>query len=127
MKRGVSIAELVRRPGVSVRDLEPWFHALPEAVAEQADIATKYEGYIQRQLAEVEKFRRLEKLALPEGLRYGEIAGLRIEARQKLDRMRPKSIGQAMRISGVSPADISVLMVEVERRRRSAEKGEQNG
>ena len=127
LKRGVSIAELVRRPGVSVRDLEPWFHALPEAVAEQADIATKYEGYIQRQLAEVEKFRRLEKLALPEGLRYGEIAGLRIEARQKLDRMRPKSIGQAMRISGVSPADISVLMVEVERRRRSAEKGEQNG
>ena len=100
---------------------------MPEAVAEQADIATKYEGYIQRQLAEVEKFRRLEKLALPEGLRYGEIAGLRIEARQKLDRMRPKSIGQAMRISGVSPADISVLMVEVERRRRSAEKGEQNG
>ena len=75
------------------------------------EISIKYEGYINRQIRQAEQFKRLESKKLPDGIDYSSIDGLRIEARQKLDKIRPKSLGQASRISGVNPADIAVLMV----------------
>ena len=80
-------------------------------VAEQVEISLKYEGYIKRQLAQVEQFRRLEEKELPADIDYAKIASLRIEARQKLNKIRPRSVGQASRISGVSPADITALLL----------------
>ena len=82
-----------------------------EAVQEAVEITVKYQGYISRQLRQVEEMKRLERTPLPEGLEYSAIQGLRLEARQKLDRIRPKNLGQASRVSGVSPADVAVLMV----------------
>ena len=90
---------------------------LPKEVREQVNILIKYEGYINRQMKQVAEFKRLEKKKLPEELNYSEIHGLRIEAVQKLNRVRPVSIGQASRISGVSPADISVLLIYLEQRK----------
>ena len=78
---------------------------------EQVEIELKYEGYIKKQLAQVEEMRRLEGRLLPEGIDYGTIRGLSLEAQEKLARVRPRSIGQASRISGVSPADVSVLLI----------------
>ena len=83
-------------------------------MTEQAEIRLKYDGYIKRQLREVEEFTRMEERRLPEGIDYDDVPGLRIEAREKLKKIRPVSFGQAGRISGVSPADISVLMIYVE-------------
>ncbi len=88
-------------------------------MAEQVNINIKYDGYIRRQLKQVEQFKKLETKRLPEDLDYEEISGLRIEAKQKLKEYRPVSIGQASRISGVSPADISVLLVYMESYRRN--------
>ena len=84
---------------------------LPFAVCEQVEISLKYEGYINRQLSQVEQFRKLEAKELPADIDYTKISSLRIEARQKLDKVRPASVGQASRISGVSPADVSALLL----------------
>ena len=117
---GFSLAELIRRPQISYADTAPFDPArpeLPKAVTEQAEIRLKYDGYIKRQLRQVEEFTRMEERALPPDIDYGKVTGLRIEAREKLEKIRPVSFGQASRISGVSPADISVLMVYMESRR----------
>jgi tRNA uridine 5-carboxymethylaminomethyl modification enzyme len=94
---------------------------LDEQVEEQINIHIKYEGYIQRQLKQVERFKKLENKLIPSGIDYESIHGLRIEARQKLAAIQPASIGQASRISGVSPSDISVLVVYLEKLRRSGD------
>ncbi|MFA9379483.1 MAG: tRNA uridine-5-carboxymethylaminomethyl(34) synthesis enzyme MnmG [Acetanaerobacterium sp.] len=115
---GARLAELIRRPQVSYAALAPFDPerpALARLVCEQAEIEIKYEGYIKRQLAQVEQMRRLEKRPLSPDTPYREIDSLRLEAREKLSRIKPLSIGQASRISGVSPADISVLLVWMER------------
>ena len=85
--------------------------SLSKSISDQVEIAIKYEGYISKQLAQIEQMRRLEKKLLPEDADYNAIEGLRLEAREKLSEIRPRSIGQASRISGVSPADISVLVI----------------
>jgi len=102
--------ELLRRPGTSIRDVLP---GLPPDVAEQVEIEVKYEGYIRRQRLEVEKFRRLENRPIPEGFDYRRIRHLRFEAREKLERIRPSSLGQASRIAGVTPADLQILMAHL--------------
>ena len=123
MKNGSSLAELIRRPELSYKILAPLDKKrpeLPEDVAEQVNINIKYDGYIRRQLKQVEQFKKLETKRLPEDLDYDMVNGLRIEAKQKLKEYRPVSIGQASRIAGVSPADISVLLVYMESYRRNA-------
>ena len=117
---GVSLADLIRRPQLDYKMLAPFDHerpVLPRAVWYQAEISLKYAGYIKRQLKQVEEFSRMEERVLPDDINYDEVAGLRLEAREKLKKIRPHSFGQASRISGVSPADISVLMVWMEGRR----------
>ena len=116
---GVSLADLLRRPQITYADLAPFDPArpeLPHVVTEQAEIRLKYAGYIQRQLRQVAEFTRLEERLLPQDLDYREVSCLRLEARQKLNDIRPASLGQASRISGVSPADITTLMVYLESR-----------
>ena len=116
---GVSLLALLRRPEIHYRDLaqfDPDFPDLPEEVAEQVEIRVKYEGYIQRQLQEVADFQKMEDHALPPELDYSAIQGLRLEAREKLQAVRPLNLGQASRISGVSPADVAALMIYLERR-----------
>ena len=113
---GTSLAALIRRPQISYADLEEFDGerpALPEAVRAQVEIRLQYDGYIRRQLRQVEDFRRMEDKSLPADIDYDGIAGLRLEAREKLKRIRPASFGQASRISGVSPADVAVLMIYV--------------
>lgn len=117
---GVSLADLIRRPQLDYKMLAPFDPerpGLPRAVWYQAEISLKYEGYIKRQLKQVEEFSRMEERVLPDDINYDEVAGLRLEAREKLKKIRPHSFGQASRISGVSPADISVLMVWMEGKR----------
>ena len=87
---------------------------LPDDVIEQVEIQIKYAGYIKKQLMEVEEIKRLEQKKLPEDLDYGQINGLRLEAREKLQRVQPRDIGQASRISGVNPADVSTLLIWLE-------------
>lgn len=114
LNTAITLAELIRRPELSyelLSDLDKDRKPLPKDVIEQVDINIKYEGYIKRQISQVEQFRKLENKKLPEELDYNLIKSLRIEARQKLINFRPVSIGQASRLSGVSPADISVLLV----------------
>ena len=116
---GVSLADLLRRPQITYADLAPFDSArpeLPHVVTEQAEIRLKYAGYIQRQLRQVAEFTRLEERLLPQDLDYQKVSCLRLEARQKLSDIRPASLGQASRISGVSPADIATLMVYLESR-----------
>ena len=111
------LADLLRRPQVSYADIAPFDPdrpALPEAVTQEVEIQVKYAGYLQRQLKQVEDFRKEESRLLPAHIDYESIAGLRLEARQKLGQIRPMSIGQAGRISGVSPADIAVLLIWLE-------------
>ena len=111
---GIKLAELLRRPELSYLSLEKIDTerpSLPRGVRVTAEISIKYEGYIKRELAEVEKQKRLEDKVLPQDIDYKKILGLRLEAAEKLDRIRPLNIGQASRISGVSPADIGVLLI----------------
>ena len=111
------LADLLRRPGVGYADLAPFDPnrpELPEAVTEEVEIQVKYAGYLERQARHVEAFRKEESRLLPAGIDYHAITGLRLEARQKLDAIRPMSIGQAGRISGVSPSDIAVLLIWLE-------------
>ena len=117
---GISLAELIKRPELSydiVAPLDPKRPKLMRGVAEQVNIHMKYDGYIQRQMRQVEQFQKLENKKLPDSLDYNEVPSLRTEARQKLTAVRPLSIGQASRISGVSPADISVLLVWLEHKK----------
>ena len=111
---GTTLAELIRRPELSYEKLEPidiYRPDIPIDVKEQVNINIKYEGYIKRQMRQVEQFKKLENKKIPDDINYDEIQSLRIEAKQKLNQIRPASIGQASRISGVSPADVSVLLV----------------
>ncbi len=113
---GAKLADLVRRPELSYELLAPVDSTrppLPRAVRFSAEVRVKYDGYIRRELAEVKKLQKLEEKLLPPDINYAAIGGLRLEARQKLNKIRPRSLGQAMRISGVSPADISVLMIRL--------------
>ena len=119
LKSGTTIAELIRRPELNYHVLAPIDkerQELPEDVCEQVEINIKYDGYIRRQMKQVEQFKKLEQKKIPEDIDYEDVGSLRIEARQKLESYRPISIGQASRISGVSPADISVLLVYLESR-----------
>ena len=111
---GVRLAELLRRPQVTYAALEPVDTnrpLLPKAVLESVEIELKYEGYIRRQMADIEEMRRVERKELPPDINYQAIVGLRLEAIEKLEKVRPANLGQAGRVSGVSPADISVLMI----------------
>ena len=114
LEQAVRLPELLRRPHISYEDLAPFDPerpVLPRAVTEQVEIAIKYEGYIQKQLRQVEQMKRLERKTIPDDLDYAALSGLRLEAREKLARVRPLNLGQASRISGVSPADIAVLLL----------------
>ena len=114
LNSGTTLAELIRRPELSyekLADIDEGRPKLPYDVEEQVNINIKYDGYIRRQMRQVEQFKKLENRKIPEDINYDEIKSLRIEAKQKLNAIRPASIGQASRISGVSPADVSVLLV----------------
>ncbi len=114
---GVRMVELLKRPQISYADLAPFDTErpdLPYEVFEQVEISIKYEGYLKRQEAQVAEMRRLEVKKLPEDINYSKIVGLRLEAIEKLNKVRPENIGQASRISGVSPADISVLLIRLQ-------------
>ena len=118
---GCRLIDLLRRPQVSYEDLRPFDPAdpdLPPAVREQVEITVKYEGYIRRQEKQVEEFEKLERRRLPPDMDYRHIQGLRLEAREKLAALRPENLGQAGRISGVSPADVAALMVYLHTRER---------
>lgn len=149
IRSGASLAELLRRPELDYRSLEAIDPGRPgslrssntgkyNSVAEEVEISVKYDGYIKRQMMQVEQFRKMERKKIPAGINYEEIYGLRLEARQKLSQVRPESVGQASRISGVSPADISVLLIYLNTRygregrredtgRDDGQAGERNG
>jgi len=115
---GARLADLLRRPRVSYADLvefDPRRPKLSQPVQEAVEIGIKYAGYIGRQQRQVEELRRMESRALPADMDYSSIQGLRLEARQKLDKLRPMNLGQAGRISGVSPADLAALMIYLEK------------
>ena len=117
LKTGSNLAELMCRPELDYEklgEIDPDREELPESVTDQVEIEIKYEGYIERQLRQVEQFKKMEKKRIPKDIDYDEVPSLRIEARQKLKEFRPVSMGQASRISGVSPADISVLLIYME-------------
>ena len=117
LANGASLADLIRRPQLCYTDLAPFDAERPllsRSVLTEVEISLKYEGYIARQLKQVAEFTRLEERAIPPELNYDRIIGLRIEAREKLKKIRPENLGRASRISGVSPADISVLMIAME-------------
>jgi len=127
LKTGTTLGELIRRPELDyemLAELDPERPLLNRGVDEQVNINIKYEGYIKRQLKQVEQFKKLENKKIPETIRYEEIHGLRIEAQQKLNLYRPISVGQAFRISGVSPADVSVLLIYMEQMNRHPRHGE---
>ena len=119
LKSGITLAELIKRPELDYDKLEELDEERPELAAdvrEQVNIEIKYEGYIKRQLQQVEQFGKLENKKLSENFDYSEVNSLRREAVQKLNKVQPATIGQASRISGVSPADISVLLVHFTRK-----------
>ena len=116
---GARLIDLLRRPQMTYDELmtfDPAAPSLPKAVREQVEISVKYEGYIRRQLSQVEEFEKLEQRTLPPDMDYASIQGLRLEAREKLSAVRPLNLGQASRISGVSPADMGALMIYLEKR-----------
>lgn len=120
LRSGIALSELLKRPELTYEDfkeVDTTRPTLPSEVVEQVMIELKYEGYISRQLKQVEQFKKLEKKRIPEDINYDDVYSLRLEAKQKLKEVHPVSIGQASRISGVSPADISVLLVYLEQRR----------
>jgi len=111
---GIKLYDLLKRPEITyeaLREIDDEMPDLPMSFAEQVSVSVKYEGYIAKQLQQIEQFKKMEQKMIPEDIDYDQIPGLRIEARQKLARQRPASVGQASRISGVSPADISVLLI----------------
>lgn len=126
LTQSTPLADLLKRPEITYEDIKKIksdFPPLPEEVTEQVEIQIKYEGYIRRQREQVERFKRLEDKKIPEWISYDDIKSISTEAKQKLGKLRPSSVGQASRVSGVSPADISTLLVYIEqtRRRRSQE------
>ncbi len=124
VKSGVTLASLIKRPELGYKKTEsadPDRPELSDDIAEQVEIRLKYEGYINRQKQQVEQFKKMENRLLPADCDYSQIHGLRLEARQKLNKLQPKSLGQASRISGVSPSDVSVLTVWLESRNRSSD------
>ena len=119
MNTGIKLAELIKRPQLGydiLKDFDKDRPDLPKDVTEQVEIALKYEGYIKRQEAKVEEMRRLEVKKIPADIDYDDVYSLRLEAREKLKKVRPESVGQASRISGVSPSDISVLLIYLSKR-----------
>ena len=119
LKSSATLAELIRRPELtyeSLKEIDAERPLLPEDVCEQVNIYIKYEGYLQRQMKQVEQFKKLEQRKIPEHMDYDSVPSLRIEARQKLKQYQPSSIGQASRLAGVSPADISVLLIYLEKK-----------
>ena len=117
-RHGGKLSDLLRRPRVTYADLAPFDPERPELdrlVTEQVEIQLKYRGYIERQMRQVEEFQRMESHRLPADLDYDQLAGLRLEAREKLKAIRPLNLGQASRISGVSPADVAALMIHLEK------------
>lgn len=119
LKSSATLAELIRRPELTydmLAEIDPERPQLPEEVGEQVNIYIKYDGYLQRQMKQVEQFKKLEARKIPADLDYDAVPSLRIEARQKLKQYQPMSIGQASRLAGVSPADVSVLLVYLEKR-----------
>ena len=117
VKTGIKMSELIKRPELDyekLKDADPERPELPYDVIEEAEIKLKYDGYIKRQIAQAQQAQKMETRRIPHNINYSEIHGLRLEARQKLDKIRPESLGQASRISGVSPADISVLIIWLE-------------
>ncbi|GFZ33333.1 tRNA uridine 5-carboxymethylaminomethyl modification enzyme MnmG [Clostridium zeae] len=128
LKKPISMYELIKRPELdyfSVAELDKERQDLPYDIGEQVNIISKYEGYIEKQLEQVEQFKKFENRQIPEDIDYGNVNSLRIEAVQKLSKIRPISIGQASRISGVSPADISVLLIHLESLYRRNTKAEE--
>ena len=122
LDKPTSLADLLKRPEISyeeITQLSPPPQSLPEAVEEQVEIQIKYDGYIRRQAVQIEQFKKLEHFRIPSSFEYESIYGLKTEAREKLATIRPTSIGQASRIPGVSPADISILMVWVQGQKRT--------
>ncbi|ABP68335.1 glucose inhibited division protein A [Caldicellulosiruptor saccharolyticus DSM 8903] len=120
---GVKLSELLKRPELSyeaLREIDPQRPDLPRSVKEEVEIEIKYEGYIKKQLQQIEQFKKLENKKIPEWVDYNQISGLSTEAKQKLSQIRPASIGQASRISGVSPADISVLLIWLEQAKKGS-------
>ena len=121
VKTGIKLSDMIKRPELDyekLAEVDPDRPDLPDAVCEQVEIKLKYDGYIRRQASQAEQMKKMENRLLPEDIEYANIHGLRLEARQKLDKIRPKSLGQASRISGVSPSDISVLVIWLESRKR---------
>ena len=117
LNNGIKLIELLKRTELKYADLKEIDEDMPELSREEAaevEIEVKYEGYIKLQLAQVEKFKKLENKLLPDNINYLNLQGISLEARQKLDKFRPNSVGQASRISGISPADISVLLIYLE-------------
>lgn len=122
IETGIKLAELIKRTEISYEDLKAFDKdrvELPKNVIKEVEIELKYEGYIKMQEAQVERFKKLENKMLSENIIYADMKGLSLEARQKLDKFKPSSVGQASRISGVSPADISVILIWLEQNRRS--------
>lgn len=125
LKTGTNLAELLCRPELSyelLAEIDPDREQLPDDVIEQVEIEIKYEGYIERQMRQIEQFRKMERKLIPDAIDYDDVPSLRLEARQKLKDFHPVSVGQASRISGVSPADISVLLVYLEQYKHKIEK-----
>ena len=118
IKTGVRLSDLIRRPQMDYLSLAPFDKerpSLPFEIAERVETEIKYSGYIERQAAQVKETERLENKKLPENIDYDDVKGLRLEAVEKLKKIKPQSIGQASRISGVSPADITVLIIYLEK------------
>lgn len=121
VKTGIFLSDMLKRPELDynkLAEVDPDRPDLDDAVTEQVEIKLKYDGYIKRQIAQAEQFKKMEERLLPENQDYSDIHGLRLEARQKLNKIQPKSLGQASRISGVSPSDVSVLVVWLESKNR---------
>ena len=129
IRSGISLAELLRRPEISYSGLAPIDPGRPQmepAAGEQAAIQIKYQGYIEKQQQQVEQFKKLEQKLIPAGVRFEDIPSLRLEAKQKLAKVRPRSVGQASRISGVSPADVNVLLIYLEQYRLRQRQGDES-
>lgn len=129
LKKNISLYELIKRPELDYGKLAPIDKGRPELdddITDQVNIISKYEGYISKQLEQVEQFKKFESKLIPKDIDYSNIKGLRLEATQKLDKIRPISIGQASRISGVSPADVSVLLIYLEREYRAKSESSNN-
>ena len=123
LKEGISAAELLKRPGITIALLEPYLEReFDPAIAKLVEIEIRYEGYIKKAKRDAEHLRAMDKVCLPERFDYNQVVNLSLEARQKLNKVQPLTMGQASRISGVNPADIAVLAVFMEQLKRTYEK-----